>query len=96
MDADKIVNMATESLIDSAIEGCNELAAERDRLKHELALARESAEDLQSNFDLRWNCDMRAIKAWQAAHPGNDLVWPDHADLCMWLLEELAALKEKP
>ena len=55
-------------------------------------------DDLQVNFDLRWKADMRAIKMWQKAHPGNDLVWPDHADLCVWLLEErerLLKLMEK-
>jgi hypothetical protein len=29
---------------------------------------------------------MRAIKRWQAAHPGNDHVWPDHKDLLVWLM----------
>ena len=33
---------------------------------------------------------MRAIKRWQAAHPGNDLRWPDHADLVVWLMEQLS------
>lgn len=51
----------------------------------------ESAADLERSFDLRWNADMRAIKRWQAAHPGNDLVWPDHADLVVWLLDQLPA-----
>ena len=46
-----------------------------------------------AQFNLRWNADMRAIKHWQAAHPGNDLVWPDHADLVVWLLEQLDALR---
>ena len=45
--------------------------------------------ELQAGFDLRWAADMRAIKRWQAAHPGKDLVWPDHADLVVWLLEQL-------
>lgn len=49
------------------------------------------AAELQAIFDLRYAADMRAIKLWQAAHPGNDLVWPDHADhadLVVWLLED--------
>jgi hypothetical protein len=45
------------------------------------------AAELQRTFDLRWAADMRAIKRWQEAHPGNDLVWPDRADLVVWLLE---------
>ena len=44
--------------------------------------------ELEQAFDLRWNADQRAIKRWQEANPGNDLVWPDHADLCVWLLNE--------
>jgi hypothetical protein len=57
------------------------------------------AAELQRTFDLRWDADMRAIKRWQAANPGNDLVWPDRADLVVWLLERdaerAAKLKEE-
>ena len=42
--------------------------------------------DLRASLSLRYEADMRAIRRWQAAHPGNDLVWPDHADLVVWLL----------
>jgi hypothetical protein len=52
--------------------------------------------ELQATFDLRWQADQRAIKKWQAAHPGNELVWPDHADMVVWLLEQLDAQKENP
>lgn len=45
--------------------------------------------DLQKTFDLRWNADMRAIKMWQEAGEGRELTWPDHADLCVWLLGQL-------
>lgn len=58
------------------------LAAERNA-------ANEAAGELQQSFDLRWNADMRAIKRWQAAHPGKENIWPDHADLVVWLLGEL-------
>lgn len=54
-------------------------------------LADEAAEHRHS-FEIRWRADMRAIERWQAAHPGNDLVWPDHADLVVWLMERHAAL----
>ena len=63
--------------------------AKNQRLKAELAAARQEAVDLQAGFDLRWKADMRAIKAWQDS-TGRKLVWPDHADLCVWLLSELA------
>ena len=39
--------------------------------------------------DLQWKARMRGIKRWQAAHPGNELMWPDQGDLIVWLLEEL-------
>jgi hypothetical protein len=54
------------------IERVNRLRAQRD--------------ELQDSFDMRWKADMRAIKKWQAANQGNDLVWPDHADLVVWLM----------
>lgn len=48
---------------------------------------REEYEDLQRTFDLRRKADMRAIGRWQAAHPGKEYVWPDRADMVVWLLE---------
>lgn len=42
-------------------------------------------EELEAGFDLRWQADQRAIKRWQGA-TGKSLTWPDHADLCVWLL----------
>jgi hypothetical protein len=51
--------------------------------------ARVHAAELTAYFNLRWEADMRAIKRWQAAHPGNELTWPDHADMVVWLLEQL-------
>lgn len=38
---------------------------------------------------LRHKADMRAIKRWQEARPGNDLVFPSHDDLVVWLLEQV-------
>lgn len=46
------------------------------------------AEEHNASFDLRWKADMRAIAKWQEA-TGRKLTWPDHADLCVWLLEQL-------
>lgn len=60
-----------------------------DELKADLLSAAEDLEEYEISFNMRWNADMRAIKRWQAANPGNDLVWPDHADLVVWLLGEL-------
>lgn len=57
--------------------------------------ASELLTEHEQSFELRWQADMRAIKRWQAAHPGKDLTWPDHADLVVWLLEQLDAA-EKP
>jgi hypothetical protein len=34
--------------------------------------------------------DVRAVKEWQAAHPGHDLVWPDQSRLAAWCLGEMA------
>lgn len=44
--------------------------------------------ELQHIFDMRWEADMRAIKDWQAI-TGRDMTWPDHADLCVFLLLNL-------
>lgn len=59
-----------------------EAAAEIERL-------REENVDLWRTFDTMWNANMRAIKRWHAAgNPEN--VWPDHADMVVWLLERLS------
>ena len=61
------------------------LMASAPKMKAEL-------EEMQATFDLRWKADQRAIKRWQEAHPGNDLTWPDHADMVVWLLGEVERL----
>lgn len=54
-------------------------------------LTTEKAEQ-EASFDLRWKADMRAIKRWQEK-TGRTQVWPDHADLCVWLLERIKGLE---
>ena len=54
--------------------------------------AADRIEELERSFHLRWKADRRATLRWQAANPGNDLTWPDHADLVVWLMERLEAL----
>lgn len=41
--------------------------------------------EYKASFDLRWRADQHAIKRWQKK-TGRKLVWPDHADLVVWLL----------
>lgn len=60
-----------------------------DELRQKLLGAGIEIAQQNASFKLRWNADMRAIKQWRAAHPGNELVQPDHADMVVWLLEEL-------
>ncbi len=54
----------------------------------------ENAE-LEASFDLRWNADARAIRRWRGSDPTKELtlILPDHADLCVWLLERLEEAK---
>jgi hypothetical protein len=47
------------------------------------------AQEVGASFVLRWKADMRAIQRWREAHPDNELFGPDHADLCVWLMEQL-------
>lgn len=77
-------------------EAREEIAEQADiiaRIGNASWVARKQADDecadLQRIFDLRWAADMRAIAFWRADHPGNDLVWPDHVDMVVWLLKEL-------
>src|SRR5690348_5000879 len=72
---------------DYAKQSVSSWSDEASRWRAERNDAFDKLADLQRTFDLRWDADMRAIKRWQAAHPGSDLVWPDHADMVVWLLE---------
>jgi hypothetical protein len=64
------------------------LTGENQRLKADNA-------ELESTFNLQWKADRRAIRRWQQAHPGSDHIWPDRADMVVWLLDQFAALKKK-
>lgn len=79
--------MTDEELIAWVRNGFGNAAADRWS-----ALVKENAE-LTEVLDMQWKADMRAIKMWQEAHPGNDLVWPDGAKLTVWLMERVDALK---
>lgn len=74
---------ATEALIAELIA----LRAENERLRVEVA-------EKQATFEIRWKSDRRATARWQEA-TGEELTWPDHADLCVWLLEENAKLRRE-
>lgn len=63
--------------------------ADRAAAKADILHAAEHLEETENSFNLRWDADMRAIKRWREAHPGKELVLPDHADLVVWLLGEL-------
>ena len=43
-------------------------------------------------LDLRQAADEMAIAKWSAAHPVSELMIPDHADLVIWLLDQLAGV----
>lgn len=62
--------------------------------RKEIKRLRQEIEEFQASADLRWDADMRAIKRWQEATGATD-TWPDHADLCVWLLEQLDTHKKE-
>jgi hypothetical protein len=84
--AQKLLSLPADWTEDSSLETWFPFTAE------ELKRIKEENEEYKESFDLRWKADMRAIKMWQKDNPGNDLVWPDHADLVVWLMGQL---KEK-
>ena len=53
----------------------------------------EELKEREASFELRWDASQRAIKRWQKA-TGKIKIWPDHEDLCVWLLEQLDAQRE--
>jgi hypothetical protein len=63
-----------------------------DYITHLLGVLESNAQ----TFDMRWEAQLRGVERWREANPGNDLVMPDHADLIVWLLEQLDATPDAP
>lgn len=59
----------------------------------QLADAEAELKRLRASFELRHRADMRAIKRWQKA-TGRTKIWPDHADLLVWLMEKNRRLED--
>ncbi len=57
--------------------------------------AEAEVKELQATFDLINKAHMRAIAVWNKSHPDNGYVWPDHKDLCVWLMEQLDKKENK-
>lgn len=49
--------------------------------------------EVEACFDLHQKMSIRAIKAWQKAHPEKDFAWPDTKSLIGWLLERIDGLE---
>ena len=57
----------------------------------EITRLRGEVEEFEMSFELRWNASRRGGKKWQEAGPGRELTWPDHADLVVFLMEQIDA-----
>ncbi len=83
---------------DEIVKLKEELSLKTADAQHEQACrikAEEVRDEIQHVLDLQWNADMRAIKLWQEANPGNDHVWPDRGKLMLWLLTQIDELKKE-
>lgn len=82
-----------------AEERAHDLARLLDQARHAAELDRARIAELELNdqeidslFELRWQADHRAIERWRAA-TGREFVRPDHADLCVWLMDRIVELE---
>ena len=57
-----------------------------------LESANQRIVELEAELKLRDGASERARKKWQEA-TGKELVWPDHADLCVWQEQRIAELE---
>ncbi len=62
---------------------------EIESLQKQINSLRTSVEDHEKSFSLQWEASLRGIKMWQAANPGNDMVWPDRGDMVAWLIGQI-------
>lgn len=72
--------MCAECIIDNGA-----MVASRNKALAELAEAKAEAEQF---VETQWQAARRARERYAEAHP-EDKVWPDRADLLVWLMEEL-------
>ncbi len=63
--------------------------AECSALRKECAELRAERDEIQGVFDRHYEIEMTAIKRWQKAHPGNDLVWPDKTEMVQWMMDQI-------
>lgn len=80
-------------------EEIHRLETENDSLRKAYEAERKKADEMlvenNASFDLRHGADKRAIKRWHEAYPDKVAIWPDHADLCVWLIEELEKVRKE-
>lgn len=81
---------------DTLVQTGDEALQDLRTLKRELAEARKDLSDLQSTFDLQWAAAQRAIREWQAEHPGAENTWPDHKNLLLWLMRKITEKSKQP
>jgi hypothetical protein len=86
-----------DRLVGAQVGGCSCLTKTPDWRMHKpechyrlFAEAHIAISEQEYSFDLRWKADMRAIARWREEEPeARALRQPDHADLCLWLMEQL-------
>ena len=96
---DAVLAPATRATIEELLAEIDSLKADNKRLATMAsdtapAFAKLQSElaEVNATFDARYKADMRAREMWHKAG-GDEMTWPDHADLCVWLLQELAKIK---
>lgn len=80
--------LVAERVAERVAQKDNEILAIRMAHEQRVGELESDIAEHKASFDLRWKADMRAIKRWQKA-TGRKLDWPDHADLCVWLMDTL-------
>ena len=78
---------------DDALQDVQSLKRELSASEAKLIETRKDLSDLQSTFDLQWAAAQRAIREWQAEHPGAENTWPDHKHLLLWLMRKITGVR---
>lgn len=87
---ENIERMISERVSERTAQKDVEILKIRQAHDNWMAELQSDLSEIQKVANLRWESDQRAIKIWQDA-TGRTLEWPDHADLCVWLLERLCS-----
>ena len=82
-----------KSRAEDAVVNANARLEEKRQAEARVAELEKANAAWQASFDVYWKSEREALELWQAANPGNELIWPDIKNMTVWLMDRVAELE---